>query len=65
MRVGDERPALRSALKEAINLRTCPDASGLCFNRCTALNRVWSSTRTSAYLRAPLINSTKGPAMSM
>eukprot|EP00965_Chrysotila_dentata_P071557 2363944-Pleurochrysis_carterae.AAC.1 len=65
MRVGDVRPAFRNALKEAMNLRTCPDASCLCFNRCTALNRVWSSTRMSAYLRAPSIDSTKGPAMSM
>eukprot|EP00965_Chrysotila_dentata_P045225 1502924-Pleurochrysis_carterae.AAC.6 len=65
MRVGDERPALRSALKEAMNLRTCPAASCLCFSRCTALKRVWSSTRMRAYLRAPSMDSTKGPAMSM
>eukprot|EP00965_Chrysotila_dentata_P114978 3800493-Pleurochrysis_carterae.AAC.1 len=26
MRAGDECPALRSALKEAMNLRTCPGA---------------------------------------
>eukprot|EP00965_Chrysotila_dentata_P135253 4472351-Pleurochrysis_carterae.AAC.2 len=64
MRVGDDRFVLRSALNEAMNVRTWVGASCLCLRRWTALNLVLSSTSTRAYLRAPSTEATKGPAKS-
>eukprot|EP00965_Chrysotila_dentata_P139425 4610300-Pleurochrysis_carterae.AAC.2 len=47
-RVGVSRPSLSRAVKPARNRLMCDGASLLLRSKCTALNRVWSSTITRA-----------------
>eukprot|EP00965_Chrysotila_dentata_P108979 3600320-Pleurochrysis_carterae.AAC.2 len=46
--VGVSRPSLSRAVNPARNRLMCDGASLLLRSRCTALNRVWSSTITRA-----------------
>eukprot|EP00965_Chrysotila_dentata_P120880 3997863-Pleurochrysis_carterae.AAC.1 len=64
MRNGRGEFLLAKAVKAAMNLRTCAGASDLFLIKWIDLNRVWSSTRISAYWKPPCMVRTKGPAMS-
>eukprot|EP00965_Chrysotila_dentata_P163155 5388207-Pleurochrysis_carterae.AAC.2 len=49
IRMGRSAFLFARAVKEAMNLRTCADASDLLRMKYTDLKRVWSSTSTRAY----------------